>query len=322
MEPRTDEYWQSLNRAVAEQDKQLSQETTAVKNQKYRELFKDKEEMFEFAGWIANRGLRRAQASSRLVLPPITELQNAITHTNYRNDDEVQNLDKLLDDDPYVPLGTVNGIAYRLMPRSTVLQSDREPGYDPSILASLVYDYFLAIDFNSTHPASNDAPAPTEPDRSSNSDPKDDKGFVFFQLGDLEWTPCLPKNLTNQERLHGKWLPTDFVVVLRLSKWGKPSGIYIVYNFHPFNGKSGPEFAYVTRPFHSSRGRLRNYEKQIFCAKIAGDFGDFKERKPFALTEVVQEPKEIVRVIKNAEGLLLTQPPHFRGKVKEFEVHY
>ncbi|KAF9630242.1 hypothetical protein BFW01_g423 [Lasiodiplodia theobromae] len=122
-------------------------------------------------------------------------------------------------------------------------------------------------------------------------------GLCFCQLGELH---CSETN--------DFWKNTDLVVVIRITVTGAPNGIYIIFSnvtdvYDPFD--RDPEIPTVKR-----ESIPRSLSSQPFsCARIEGitKLGDCREdySTPLSWVDLVDQPLEIVRAVRNPEGLVL-----------------
>lgn len=122
-------------------------------------------------------------------------------------------------------------------------------------------------------------------------------GFCFCQLGQLH---CSNTN--------GFWDNTDLVFVIRTTATGAPNGIYIIFSngeevFDP--DELDPEIRTLKR-----EELPRSLSELPFsCARIEGitKLGDCREDYSTLLSwvDLVDQPLEIVRAVRNQEGLIL-----------------
>jgi hypothetical protein len=136
---------------------------------------------------------------------------------------------------PWLPVGSYqNGGIYRIVPGAHGLQLDQP---DPKTDRWLVSMNVLGIntDVQPTIPfrscKANFSEAST---KSNESDDPEIAGFVFHQIGTLEYWGDKSKNFRSfEDAARGPWSPTGFCAVVRFGRSGAANRIYIFYNFYP-----------------------------------------------------------------------------------------
>lgn len=129
---------------------------------------------------------------------------------------------------------------------------------------------------------------------SANSAESDDTtpGFVFFQLGKLEWVDISADGDTEPYRLAGAdWLDTGFCVVARLSTTGYAEGIHVLADMFPLNGDTGKR-EQITGPDWGIPPRLENL--QFSCARIGHRLEEMGFGRELTWTNIVEHPVELV----------------------------
>jgi hypothetical protein len=131
---------------------------------------------------------------------------------------------------PHIPVGHYGGVAYRLMPNTTLLQptkpvnwEDDRHVYPPTSLGiNLTVDQEVTVDPKETpmkagpRQRSRKDVRTDESTQSGDSDSKNDKtGFVFYQLGNLEYTAGLNDPTTTDVNL----LPHNLGITVALPWW-------------------------------------------------------------------------------------------------------
>ncbi|KAI9767865.1 MAG: hypothetical protein M1840_005358 [Geoglossum simile] len=128
---------------------------------------------------------------------------------------------------PWLPVGSYqNGGIYR---------GPDQP--DPKTDRMLVPTFVLGVNTN-VQPAipvrSRKANLSEMSTKSNESDDSEIAGFVFHQIGTLEYWGDMVENFHSLDDIaRGPWLPTGFRVVVRFGRNGAANGIYIIYDFYP-----------------------------------------------------------------------------------------
>jgi hypothetical protein len=95
-----------------------------------------------------------------------------------------------------------------------------------------------------------------ESTRSAGSDDSS-PGFVFFQLGRLEWFRNVSGELDPDRLGHVDWMDTGFAVVARLGAGGFRDAIYVVADFFPMDGNTGERNQILEKDKWENRPILR-----------------------------------------------------------------
>ncbi|KAI9765294.1 MAG: hypothetical protein M1840_007493 [Geoglossum simile] len=143
---------------------------------------------------------------------------------------------------------------------------------------------------------------PAESTISNESDDPGYAGFVFHQIGDLEFWGGGPADLRNL-RDYGPWHSTHFQAVMRFGRNGVANGVYVIYDFYP-------EHVYLEerqKIDHDEWGYLPDdfTDCQISCAKIADKITDLGPDYTFDFAEALDYPVELVRAVKTSAGAIM-----------------
>jgi hypothetical protein len=191
-----------------------------------------------FAAWQSDNyhANQEAELSS---IPTATELINKLCQTDYHQDSEVGELTEMLDSPAfhYIGLGIRNGCGYRLAPNPRVLAATREIHWDDA--QEIMPPMFLGINKNVRPVRAGEKRKRSRKDNwsdesnvcSTSDGRNDDSGFLFFQLGHLEYCPAEYWNPDNPH--HDNWIATGFAVVVKIDSKGHPQDTHILFNFHP-----------------------------------------------------------------------------------------
>ncbi|PVH97311.1 hypothetical protein DM02DRAFT_685475 [Periconia macrospinosa] len=280
----------------------------------------DSEERWDYTFHLLEKRPKRPA----IEVPPLETYQEKIQTRDFRDDDQIYELTSLLNNGyaQYIPLGTLMGISYRLIPGTGVLISDlptKYKSYWKRDGSQVLSDSFLAMNPHivplvrpSHYPRSGrEDTSPTESNAVSALRSEENDGFVFFQLGYLEYTECPLEELENRRYTHDGWIDSKFAVVLRLTPEGIRDGVYIVFclNFLYVDPCDGERSRYTYTRTNYSWGYLpKNPDTQIFYAKIADRFEDLAEGKEFSLTHIHQRAAELTRVVRTPNGIFMEDP--------------
>ncbi|KAH6844822.1 hypothetical protein B0I37DRAFT_378378 [Chaetomium sp. MPI-CAGE-AT-0009] len=159
--------------------------------------------------------------------------------------------------------------------------------------------------------------------RPAKGDHTDSPGFVFFQLGQLQYA-----NPKNGRKGPWDWQDTDFVVVARLGASGRVDGIYAIYNMLEYDDQEdsleGRDEDVIVCIRHPNWGipptaKLTGRKDQFSCAKLGPRLSSFGKDRRIFWTEKIEHPVELVRAkyvkqSKDTGRLLRTtvdgDPPH------------
>ncbi|KAK3357844.1 hypothetical protein B0T25DRAFT_540350 [Lasiosphaeria hispida] len=120
--------------------------------------------------------------------------------------------------------------------------------------------------------------------------------FVFFQLGELEYTPYTTATTTAIRR----WDETGFYVVARIGPSGKMDGIFAVYRMPSEDDNvdeainAEDDWGLLPTPL----GSLDSMAKRFFCARLGGSLGELGDdhRLDWEDNILYEDPVELVPV--------------------------
>ncbi|KAI5859981.1 hypothetical protein GGS23DRAFT_583344 [Durotheca rogersii] len=153
--------------------------------------------------------------------------------------------------------------------------------------------------------------------RSAESDDDDTPGFIFFQLGTLQyawhnhednWSSDIAEEVAatmdDDDDGNVDWLDTEFYLVARLGQSGRTTGVYAIYNMFQTYGNS----CYRRQIVHDQWGILPplyggGERQQFSMARIGDTLGCLGYGKPLVLEEKVEHPVELVRVKPSGNAL-------------------
>lgn len=104
-----------------------------------------------------------------------------------------------------------------------------------------------------------------ESTQSGESDDSEETGWVFHQLGYLEFVESDSEDLSELGDQDMEWIRTGYNVVLRFSNTGKANGVYIIFDWYPTNAWGNR----VAVEDDSTWGYLPGHHKRVSCGKIA-----------------------------------------------------
>jgi hypothetical protein len=117
-------------------------------------------------------------------------------------------------------------------------------------------------------------------------------GFVFLQLGTLEYLRVTPDGDTPMHRLNkADWEDTGFALVVRLNAGGYADGIYVVADMLPHDEEE-TDWGIPPHP----KGA------QFSCARVATRLGDLGFHTVLELTEIIDHPFKLVWLMLTADG--------------------
>lgn len=248
-----------------------------------------------------------------IVVPSTKDYLDTINTTNFSNAGQIQKLARILSTPraPYIPLGNFQGLPFRLVPHTRVLRSDLpspRKGLPLCDGGRMLPHSFLAVR-PKVSPMVYGTPYERVGKRnhvSSEFITEEEDFFVFHQLGLMEHSSRPLEELSEQDRSHEDWLSPGFAVVMRLLANGKPDGVYIIFNFIPWDSTIREHVTYGKK--YDLWGYLPGSSDQIFYAKIANRFEDLAEGKDFELTRVHHDPAELSWAVKKANGAITIDP--------------
>lgn len=112
----------------------------------------------------------------------------------------------------------------------------------------------------------------------------------------------IPKSY--EEAKNEVWNETGFYVVGKLTYFGTVESIHIIFDMFPtMDDGSGNRIQYTW----SGWGTLPTSpdEQQLSCAKIGNRLGDFGWDVELKLTDMIEHPVELVRVVRTSDGSAL-----------------
>jgi hypothetical protein len=206
---------------------------------------------------------------------------------------------------PWLPVGNDRtGAIYCIVPGAFGLLPDQQ---DPKTNCELVPMNVLGVNTNvqlKIPSRSGKLNFSEESTRSNESGDSDYTGFVFHQIGNLEYWADDPDNLRSYEdAAKENWLPTQFHVVMRFGRNGAANGVYVIYDFYPED-----EYLQERRKVDDDDwGYLPSdlTDRQIAFAKIANKITDLRFGRTFDFTEALDYPVELVRAVKTPENTII-----------------
>jgi hypothetical protein len=263
----------------------------------------EEHEFWQYQRKLADEDLRRART------PPTTreELIRNIDTRKLSSQDVLCLLIDHLDHDfcPWLPIGTDpdRKILYRLKPDPFALLPHRAD--PPKTDRELVARSFLGVNetVQPRYPQSRrKANYSEESTRSAESDDSS-LGFVFFQLGRLEWFENIEGELEPDRLNNVDWEDTGFCVVARLRSGGYREAICVVADFFPMDDETG------------ERNLIRDDDKwgrpphpegaQFSCATIGRRLKDMGFDKVLNWEDCIRRPVELVWLVRAANQEIL-----------------
>ena len=230
-------------------------------------------------------------------------LRDTIYSTNFKIKDEVNKLVGMMERDvkPWIVVGSSEGVYYRLIPGAYNLKPDKD-SYPPG--EEVRYIDILGINTNVSPPIANrrEQNVSTESADSNDSDVQEN-GFVFHQLGRLEYLDDYINNFKpNDWDQLGKadWEPTGFCVEVEILANGFGSSIYAIYDMHPRT--EWGERREITDP--TSWRRLRGHNQQISCAKMADSILQLGMQHRIPFSDKCNQRPELVRASQVQGGAI------------------
>ena len=251
------------------------------------------------------------KAREKTTVTPISrnDLKEMIANMNYNSAIDRSKLVSAVEQEvvPWIPVGNDrDGDIYRIVPGAYGLRSDQPKPKTGGL--ELVSDNVLGVNTNvqTRNPVGRrEANLSEESTQSNNSDDSDVGGFVFHQIGTLEYWGDEPENFQNMEdAARGPWLETGFCVAMRFTRSGGANGLYIIYDFYP-EAQDGTSRRVDRRYEHIIWGYLPSGKRQFSIAKIADKITDLRFGRTFDLTEVVEHPVELVRCLKTQQQTVI-----------------
>ncbi|KAH0538689.1 hypothetical protein FGG08_004764 [Glutinoglossum americanum] len=259
----------------------------------------DKADRMAFYDWsdaIADKRLNEREMTN--ISPE--ELTEVLVTMNFNSDIARGKLVNVLERSvvPWLPVGRDRaGTIYRIVPGAYGLLPDQQ---DPKTDRELVSMNVLGVNTNvqPTIPfRSRKANFSEESTRSNESDDFDYAGFVFHQIGNLEYWADDPDDLRNYEdAANGTWSSTQFHAVMRFGRDGAANGVYVIYDFYPEDEYLEERRKTVRKDWGYLPSDLSN--QRITLAKIANQITDLRFGRTFDFAEALDYPVELVRAVK------------------------
>jgi hypothetical protein len=271
------------------------------------------------------REILKVRDSFARQIPSAAEYIAKIKNTKYANDDEVSQLTEMLSLPafPYIGLGKHQNHVYRLAPNPRLLAPIREDTGPTQ--RDILPHIFLGINKNieplpkdekrkRTRKENNSDESNESTDSTSNND---DTGFVFYQLGMLEYASAEESvqdpEMSNPNSLF--WCDSGYVVVVLIDSNGNAADTHLLYNFRPLNREDGVRYAVDG----SEWGWLPGDTIRRAGIKIAGKFSDLRQGYPIHLpnpeTDKNIEPTWIKSNFEMVQAVKEGDPPKI---VREF----
>ncbi|KAH0559965.1 hypothetical protein GP486_003515 [Trichoglossum hirsutum] len=259
-----------------------------------------------FFKWSSARADKRLEEREMTNISP-EELTEMLATMDFNNDIARGKLVNILQRSvvPWLPVGRDRaGAIYRIVPDAYGLLPDQQ---DPKTDRELVSMNVLGINTNvqpKMPPRSRKANFSEESTRSNESDDSEYAGFVFHQIGNLEFWGDNPDDLRSYEdAANGTWFSTQFQAVIRFGRNGAANGVYVIYDFYP-------EDMYLEerrKIDHDEWGYLPSdlTDKQISFAKIADKITNLRFGRTFDFAEALDYPVELVRAVKTPEDAII-----------------
>ncbi|KAH0565681.1 hypothetical protein GP486_000921 [Trichoglossum hirsutum] len=271
-----------------------------------RERWPVKADRMAYCDWsdaIADKRLNEREMTN--ISPE--ELTEMLTTMNFNNDISRGKLVNILERSvvPWLPVGRDRaGTIYRIVPGAWGLLPDQQ---DPKTNRELVSMNVLGVNTNvqpKIPSRSRKANFSEESTRSNESDDYEHAGFVFHQIGNLEYWADNPEDLRSyKDAAEGTWFPTQFHAVVRFGRNGAANGVYVIYDFYPEDEYleerrriDDDDWGYLPRDLT---------DQQIALAKIADKITDLKFSRTFDFAEALDYPVELVRAIKTPENAII-----------------
>jgi hypothetical protein len=259
-----------------------------------------------YYGW----SMKRADDEYAQEMIPIEpeDLKTMIATMNYNNDIDrgklVTAVERIVV--PWLPVGSYqNGGVYRILPGAYGLQPD-QPG--PKTDRMLVSTNVLGVNTNIQPKIPLRSRKANLSERSTKSNESDDleiAGFVFHQIGTLQYRGDEVENFQSlEDAARGPWLATGFGVVVRFGRSGAANGIYIIYDFYPEDEWGERNLKLDDDEYWGRLPKDRTHQ-QFSMAKIADTITELRFGRMFTLTEVLDYPVEIVRAVKTPEDAII-----------------
>jgi len=151
---------------------------------------------------------------------------------------------------PHIAIGHYDGVAYRLVPSTTLLEATRDIDWEDTryIYPPMFLGINVTVTLKEDHAIEGEQATRRQLTRKENRTEKskksgdshstdDDTGFVFYQLGALEYTTGLQDvKTTDIDLLASKtWIDSNFVLVAKIGASGRSEDVYALQFFWPEN---------------------------------------------------------------------------------------
>lgn len=274
----------------------------------YFSVMKNRDDRKAYNKWKMRQTLKERDKVAPSI-PSAADYVKAIVETKYTNDNEVARLTGMLSLPafPYIGLGTHVNCGFRLAPNPELLAPTfedlvRRPGPKHDVLPYI----FLGVNKNveplpmdemreGTQKESNSSKSNHSTDATSNND---ESGFVFYQLGKLEYVPAdswdADAAVQDPKRLF--WWDTGYVVVIVIDSDGNGKDIHLLYNFRPQDEEDGKRY----QVDDSAWGWLPGDPIRRAGVKLAGRFSDLQHGYPIHIPDL-EKDKDIERTLIKRE---------------------
>ncbi|KAI9866424.1 MAG: hypothetical protein M1813_001546 [Trichoglossum hirsutum] len=259
-----------------------------------------------YCRWSGRRADERLHARQMTNISP-EELTEILATMNYNNEIARGKLVNVLERSvvPWLPVGSDRaGGIYRIVPGARGLLPDQQ---DPKTDRELVSMNVLGVNTN-LQPVipfrSRKANFSEESTRSNESDDSDYAGFVFHQIGNLEYWGGNPDDLrTYEDAANGTWFPTRFYAVMRFGRNGAANGVFVIYDFYPEDECLQERRKLDDRDWGYLPSGLS--DQPISIAKIANKITDLRFGRTFDFVGPLDYPVKLVRAMKTPEDTII-----------------
>ncbi|KAI9759925.1 MAG: hypothetical protein M1840_003068 [Geoglossum simile] len=274
--------------------------------ERLRKRWPEKADRLAFCEWSSARANKQLEEREMTNISP-EELTEMLATMNFNDNIARGKLVNTLERSvvPWLPVGRDRaGTIYRIVPGAYGLLPDQQ---DPKTDRELVSMNVLGVNTNvqpkipSRSRKGNLSEMSTQ---SNESDDSDYAGFVFHQIGNLEfWGGNLDNLRSYEDAAKGTWFPTHFYAVMRFGRNGAANGVYVIFDFYPEN----ENLMERQRIDHDDWGYLPSSvtDEQITFAKIADKITDLRFGRTFDFAEALDYPVELVRAVKTPENAII-----------------
>ncbi|KAH6844918.1 hypothetical protein B0I37DRAFT_343653 [Chaetomium sp. MPI-CAGE-AT-0009] len=305
------EFGESLVRKFEAAHQEMERQDIFASIDTIRRWFPDSQERQAFRKWT--------QARADAVTGPRVTAEEFVTKADSTNFFSHEDREELLESingvcPTVVPIGFDGNVLYRLITEPFSLQA--HPREDAAPSSDLLLEpCFLGVNLT-VQPPEPDGPSlglSTISKRSAKGDDTDAPGFVFFQLGELQYGRRIdgrqgPWNNDDEVNFPLGWDRTGFVLVARVGESGRVDGIYAMYNmFTTDNGGYEEDLKLLVT--HSYWGipptATLDGGDQFSCAKLGPRLSSFGKDHQIVWSEKIEHPVELVRVKHSKDGRVL-----------------